>query len=72
MGIQALRDSRLKCYLSFHDSDHTWENIEKELQGLTPLLAKNSVVAFGDTNLNWTTVNMDFLNIFRKNLDGQP
>ena len=68
LGIQALRDSGLKCYLSFHDSDHTWENIEKELQGLTPLLAKNSVVALDDANLNWTTVNMGLVNTFRKKL----
>jgi hypothetical protein len=68
LGIQALKDSGLNCYLSFHDSDHTWVNIEKELQGLAPMLVKNSVVALDDANLDWTSVNMGLVNTFRKKL----
>lgn len=68
LGIQSLSDSGIKCYFSFHDSDHTWVNIQKELQGLVPLLVKNSVVSLDDANLCWTNVNMGLVNTFRKKL----
>jgi hypothetical protein len=72
LGISALQESGLKCYLSFHDSDHTWNNIEKELEGIAPLLAKNSVVTLDDANLQWTDVNMGLVNTFRKKLGWPP
>jgi cephalosporin hydroxylase len=72
LGIQALSDSELKCYFSFHDSDHTWINVENELKALVPLLTENSVVALDDANLQWTNVNMGLINTFRKKLGWSP
>jgi hypothetical protein len=68
LGIKSLSDLEITCSLSFHDSDHTWQNIQKELEGLSPLLIQSSIVAVDDANLNWTTSNFGLINTFRKKL----
>jgi hypothetical protein len=68
LGISALQEFGVKCYLSFHDSDHTWSNIKKELEGVAQILTKNSVVALDDANLRWTSVNMGLLNTYREKI----
>jgi hypothetical protein len=72
LGISALKEFGVKCYLSFHDSDHTWSNIKKELEGIAPILTKNSVVALDDANLQWTNVNMGLVNTYREKIRWAP
>lgn len=68
LGISNLGEQDYKCCFSFHDSDHTWENLSGELKALVPLLVDHSIVALDDANLRWSETNFGLINTHRKKL----
>ena len=54
--------------LSFHDSEHTWTTLGKELELVGPHLRDGAVVALDDANLQWNQFNMGYVNTFRRKL----
>jgi hypothetical protein len=68
LGISALGELNKRVSLSFHDSDHTWENVAGELLAVSPLMIEGGVIAIDDANLMWNDTNMGLVNTFRTKL----
>lgn len=68
LGIGALGEINKRVSLSFHDSDHTWENVAGELQAVSPLMIDGGVIALDDANLMWKDTNIGLVNTYRTKL----
>ena len=68
MGLSILTDLVNSVDVFFHDSEHVWETIKKELGNIMPLLCDGSVVALDDANLNFLHTNLGYINTFRKKM----
>jgi len=68
LGISNLSELGRKVCLSFHDSDHTWLNVEAELRAVSPLMLDGGVIALDDANLRWREINIGLVNTYRRKL----
>ncbi|HYX35375.1 MAG: class I SAM-dependent methyltransferase [Pseudobdellovibrionaceae bacterium] len=66
LGIPVLKDLNPAVHMFFHDSEHTWQTIEKEIQLVTPFLVDGAVVALDDANLECLHTNVGYINTMRK------
>lgn len=69
LGLAILKELDLKVDIFFHDSEHVWNTIEKELKEITPLLKEGAVVALDDANQDFLHTNIAYINTFRKKLN---
>jgi len=69
LGLPILNDLVDHVDLFFHDSEHVWVTIEKELQFVMPLLIDGSIVSLDDVNLNFLHTNIAYINTFRRKLN---
>ena len=68
LGLNILSDLCDSPALSFHDSEHTWSVLGKELELVAPRLRSGAVIALDDANLQWNDVNIGYANTFRRKL----
>jgi hypothetical protein len=68
LGISNLAELDKRVCLSFHDSDHTWSNVEAELRAVSPLMLDGGVIALDDANLRWLDTNIGLVNTYRRKL----
>ncbi len=68
LGLPILKDLVDHVDVFFHDSEHVWKTVKKELEIVMPLLSDGAVVALDDANLDFIDVNLAYINTFRKKL----
>lgn len=68
LGISNLSEVEKKVCLSFHDSDHTWSNVEAEISAVSPLMLDGGIIALDDANLRWIDTNIGLVNTYRRKL----
>lgn len=69
LGLSILKELVDHVDLFFHDSEHVWETVKKELQIVMPLLRDGAVVALDDANQDFVHTNIAYINTFRKKLN---
>lgn len=72
LGLPVLKDLVDHVDVFFHDSEHVWKTIKKELESIMPLLSDGSIVALDDANLNFLHINLGYINTFRKKIGLLP
>ncbi|MDA2932974.1 class I SAM-dependent methyltransferase [Acidobacteria bacterium AH-259-D05] len=68
LGLPMLEEMVDHVDVFFHDSEHVWNTIRKELECILPLLRDGSVVALDDAHLNVLHTNFGYINTLRKKL----
>lgn len=68
LGLSILPELVDHVDLFFHDSEHTWKAVSRELKLVNPLLSEGAVVALDDANQDYLHTNLAYINTFRKKL----
>lgn len=71
-GLSILPQLTDRVNLSIHDSDHTWQTIAGEIEGVIPVLAEMSVVCVDDANQVYQHTYEPIINMTRKKLGLSP
>jgi hypothetical protein len=66
LGLAVLGELVEQVDLSFHDSEHVWDTLGREVAAVMPLLAEGGVVALDDANQDFLHTNMAYVNTFRR------
>jgi hypothetical protein len=66
LGLPILGELVDHVDLFFHDSDHVWETVGKELEMVMPILSEGAVVALDDANQDFVHTNLAYVNTFRR------
>lgn len=68
LGLPILNELVDHLDLFFHDSEHVWNTVKRELDIVMPLLRDGSVVALDDANQDYLHTNIAYINTFRRKL----
>lgn len=69
LGLPILKDLVDHIDLFFHDSEHVWNTIKKEIEIVMPMLSDEAIVALDDANLDFLHTNIAYINTFRKKMN---
>jgi hypothetical protein len=71
-GLGILPQLTSHVNFSIHDSDHTWQTIAGEIEGVVPVLAENAIVCVDDANQVYQHTYEPIINMTRKKLGLPP
>jgi len=72
LGLPILSELVDHIDLFFHDSEHTWNTVQGELEAVNSLLVDGAVVALDDANQDFLHTNIAYINTFRRKLGLRP
>lgn len=68
LGLEILRDLTDHVDYFFHDGEHIWTTLRKELEAVEPLLVEGGVVAVDDAQYDFLHTNEFIVNVIRRKL----
>lgn len=67
-GIHILQETNDIVCAAFYDSDHTWNNLGKEVAATIPFFINGAIVAIDDANYTYKNYNVAYMNMIRSKL----
>lgn len=68
VGISILGEIATGVCAAFYDSDHTWDNLGKEINATVPFFCDEAIVAIDDANYTYKHTNTAYVNMIRTKL----